>query len=70
MEAALEVIRDLRNIRHMDVLVGLVILDELKVHLLSEEELQVEVHQFGIFLELKEVIGEHAHTAADHELSS
>lgn len=66
MEATLKVIRNLRNIRNMDILVGLIILHELKVHLLCEEELQEEIHQFSIFLELKEVICEHGHTAADY----
>lgn len=70
MEAALEIISDLSDIRNMNILIGFIILDELKVHFLCEEELQEEVHQFSIFFKLKELIGEHGHTAADHQLSS
>lgn len=70
MEAALEVVGDLSDIGNVDVLVGLIILDELEVHFLGEEELQEEVHQLGVFLKLEEVVGEHGHTTADHQLSS
>lgn len=44
VEAALEIISDLRDIRNVNVLIGFIILDELEVHFLGEEELQEEVH--------------------------
>lgn len=39
MKAALEVISDFGNIRHIDIFVLLIVLDELEVHLLCEEVL-------------------------------
>jgi hypothetical protein len=70
VEAALEVIGDFGNIRHVDVLVLLIVLGELEVHLLREEVLQEEVHQLGVFFLLEVVVSEHRDTAADHQFSS
>lgn len=66
MEAALEVIGDFRNVRHIDVLILFIILGELEVHLLREEVFEEEVHQLGILFLLEVVVSEHRDTAAHH----
>lgn len=65
MEATLEVISNLCDIRHVDILAVLVVIfGEFKIHLLGEEEFEEEIHQFGVLLLLEVLISEHHHTSA------
>jgi uncharacterized membrane protein YfhO len=71
MEAALQVISNLSNVRHLDILIAFVIiLGELEVHLIREEVFEEEVHQFGILFLLEVVVIEHAYAATNNQLAS
>ena len=71
MEAALQIIRYLSDIRHVHVLVTLIVVfGELEINFLGEEEFQEEVHQFTILLLLEILVSEHRDTAADHQFPS
>lgn len=66
MKTAFEVISDFCNIRHMIIFNWFCIFfGEFKLHLISEEELYKEIHDFAVFLQLKIIIQKHLHTPAN-----
>lgn len=67
MEAALQTIGDLCNIRHISILRHfIIILRELEVHLLGEVKLEEEVHDLCVFLLIKVIISEHGDASTDY----
>jgi hypothetical protein len=71
MEATFEVVCNFSDIRNVHILCILIVVsDELKVNLLSEEIFQEEVHQLAVFLLLEIVIAEHHYTPAHYQLST
>ena len=70
METTLQIITNLRNIRHMSILITLIVISiELEIHLLSEEIFQKEVHHLLVLLLLEILVREHCHTTADYQLT-
>ena len=70
MEAALEVVSNFSNIRHIDILVLFIVFSELEVHLLREEIFKEKVHQFSVFLLLEVIVSEHGYTSTNHQLTA
>ena len=70
MKTTLQIITNLRNIRHMSILIPLIVISiELEIHLLSEEIFQKEVHHLLVLLLLEILVREHCHTTADYQLT-
>lgn len=71
METTLQVVRNLSNVRHVNILISLIIVFwELKVNFLSEEKLQEKVHKLAVLFLLEIVVSEHSNTAADYQFTS
>ena len=70
MEAALEIIGYLCDVRHVDILDSVVVPlpGELKIDFLREEELQEELHEFRVLFLLEVLVREHEHASADQQL--
>lgn len=69
METALQIVSYFSDVRHVHIpSILVIILPELKIHLLSEEKFQEEVHYLRILLLLEIVVRKHSHTATHHQL--
>ena len=70
MEAALEVVSDLRNVGDVVVLNGLsVLFAELEVDFVRQEKFQEKLHNLLVFLQLEVVVVEHLGAACHQELA-
>ena len=64
MEATLQAISDLSDIRNIWIFLHLaIVFSKLEFYLVGEEEFQEEVHYLAVLLLLEVIIGKHSYTS-------